>query len=157
MALASSYDDLVNLKSILLLLFVFLLATWWVQKPRNLPPGPWCFPFIGFVPQLIWYLGYKKVEIHHLATRLGRKYGDICSFDIFGHVVVVIKDFATIREAFNNPALSDKGFNNEFEEKMFGRHCEYWLNLFIYFRLANVFGSYVILQLFFQNLNRLFP
>ncbi len=126
MALENYVDFEINSKAILLFLVLILLISWLIQQPGNLPPGPWRFPVIGFLPQLAWYMGYKKREMHQIATLLCRKYGQICSFDVFGHVFVVINDFSAIKEAFNNPAISDKGFNNEFEEKMFGSYCEYY-------------------------------
>ncbi|XP_072035376.1 cytochrome P450 2U1-like [Amphiura filiformis] len=114
------HDDLVNVKSFLVLVLVFLLVVWWMQQPRNLPPGPWRFPIIGFGPQLMWSMVYKKEEMHLLATRLGQKYGKICSFDIFGLVFVVINDFGIIKESNNNPLHTNKGHNNELEHKMVG-------------------------------------
>ncbi|XP_072037042.1 cytochrome P450 2J4-like [Amphiura filiformis] len=114
------HDDLVNVKSVLVLVLVILLVVCWIQQPRNLPPGPWRFPIIGFVPQLMWSMFYKREELHMLATRLGQKYGKIFSFDLFGLVFVVINDFDMIKEASNNPLNSNKGFNNEFEYKVFG-------------------------------------
>ncbi|XP_072048804.1 cytochrome P450 2U1-like [Amphiura filiformis] len=114
------HDDLVNLKSVLVLVLLFLLVVWWIQQPRNLPPGPWRFPIIGFVPQMIWSTFFKREELHMLATRLGQIYGKICSFDLFGMVFVVINDYDVMKEASNNPVHSDKGHNNEFERTLFG-------------------------------------
>ncbi|XP_072035387.1 cytochrome P450 2U1-like [Amphiura filiformis] len=114
------YDDLVNVKSVLVFVLMYLLVVWWRQQLRNLPPGPWRFPIIGFVPQLMWSMFYKREEMHMLATRLGLKYGKICSFDLFGHVFVVINDFGIMKESNNNPLHTNKGHNHEFEYKLFG-------------------------------------
>ncbi|XP_072043283.1 cytochrome P450 2U1-like [Amphiura filiformis] len=113
-------DGLVNLKSVLVLVLVFLSVVWWMQQPRNLPPGPWRLPIVGFIPQLMWSMFYKQEELHLLATRLGQKYGKIYSFDVFGLVFVVINDYSIMKEANNDPILSDKGHNNELENRLLG-------------------------------------
>ncbi|XP_072035945.1 cytochrome P450 2J4-like [Amphiura filiformis] len=118
--MALDFNDIVNVKSVLVLGLSFLLVAWWKQRPRNLPPGPWRLPIIGFVPQLMWSMFYKQEEMHLLATRLGQKYGKIYSFDLFGLVFVVINDFSIMKEGNNNPLLSDKGHNNELEKRMLG-------------------------------------
>ncbi|XP_072035611.1 vitamin D 25-hydroxylase-like [Amphiura filiformis] len=115
-------DGLVNLNSVLVLVLVFLSVAWWMQQPRNLPPGPWRLPIVGFVPQLMWSMFYKQEELHVFATRLEQKYGKIYSFDVFGLVFVVINDYSIMKEANNDPILSDKGHNNELENGLFGSH-----------------------------------
>ncbi|XP_072016836.1 cytochrome P450 2J2-like [Amphiura filiformis] len=121
MTLNSSLIDWLNVKSIVLLVLVFLMVAWWMQRPRNLPPGPWRFPIVGFFPQLLWYL-YKGEELHMIVTRLGHKYGKIYSLDLFGLVVVVLNDFSIMQEGLNDPALSNKGYNNALESEIFGSH-----------------------------------
>ncbi|XP_072018492.1 cytochrome P450 2U1-like [Amphiura filiformis] len=118
----SGLIDWFDVKSIVLLVLVFLMVAWWMQRPRNLPPGPWRFPIVGFFPQLMWYL-YKGEELHMIVTRLGHKYGKIYSFDLFGLVVVIINDFSIMQQGFNDPALSNKGYNNALEAEIFG---SYW-------------------------------
>ncbi|XP_072019394.1 cytochrome P450 2U1-like [Amphiura filiformis] len=122
MALSSSLIDWLNVKSIVLLVLVILMVAWWMQRPRNLPPGPWRFPIVGFFPQLLWYM-YKGEELHMIVTRLGHKYGKIYSFNLFGLVVVVINDFSIMQEGLNDPALSNKGYNNALEAEIFGSHA----------------------------------
>ncbi|XP_072036216.1 cytochrome P450 2U1-like [Amphiura filiformis] len=130
------YDDLVNVKSVLVFVLVFLLVVWWMQQPRNFPPGPWRFPIIGFLPQLMWSMVYKKEELHMLATRLGQKYGNICSFDLFGLVFVVLNDFDVIKEASNNPLNCNKGHNNEFEYKAYGSTLHSYKHMMEYRKFA---------------------
>ena len=120
MALATFIQGL-DIRSVLLLVFVFFVAVYWIQRPRNLPPGPWRFPIVGWLPQLMWYM-YKGEEMHLLATRLAEKYGKIYSFDLFGLVFVVMNDFATVREGNNDRALQNKGYNNELEERILGSY-----------------------------------
>ncbi|XP_072018592.1 cytochrome P450 2U1-like [Amphiura filiformis] len=117
----SSLIDWLTVKSIVLLVLVFLMVARWMQRPRNLPPGPWRFPIVGFFPQLMWYL-YKGEELHMIVTRLGHKYGQIYSFDLFGLVVVVINDFSIMQQGLNDPALNNKGYNNALESEIFGSY-----------------------------------
>ncbi|XP_072018591.1 cytochrome P450 2U1-like [Amphiura filiformis] len=117
----SSLIDRLNVKSIILLVLVILMVAWWMQRSRNLPPGPWRSPIVGFFPQLMWYM-YKGEELHKIATRLGFKYGKIYSFDLFGLVVVVINDFSIMQEGFNDPALNNKGYNNALQSELFGSY-----------------------------------
>ncbi|XP_072035375.1 cytochrome P450 2U1-like [Amphiura filiformis] len=117
----SSLIDWLNVKSIILLVLVFLMVAWWLQRSRNLPPGPWRFPILGFFPQLMWYM-YKGEELHMILTRLGHKYGKIYSFNLFGLVVVVINDFFIMQEGLNDPALNNKGYNNFLQSQLMGSH-----------------------------------
>ncbi|XP_072035941.1 cytochrome P450 2U1-like [Amphiura filiformis] len=116
-----SLIDWLNVKSIVFLLLVFTMVGWWIQRSRNLPPGPWGFPILGFFPQLMWYM-YKGEELHMILTRLGHKYGKIYSFNLFGLVVVVINDFSILQEGLNNPALNNKGYNNFLQSELMGSH-----------------------------------
>ena len=51
---------------------------WWaVRRPRNLPPGPRGWPFLGAV-------GEVGQDMHEDCVRLGKKYGDIISFTLMG-------------------------------------------------------------------------
>ena len=121
MAIFDILFDVMTVKSVLVIVVVFLSVSWWMKRPRNLPPGPWRFPIAGFFPQLVWYM-YKGEDLHLLALRLGRKYGNLYSFDLFGYVFVVMNEFSVIKEGSNNPLLRDKGHNNDVEKKLFGKH-----------------------------------
>ena len=130
MAISDILLDAMTVKSVLVIVVVFLAVSWSVKRPRNLPPGPWRFPIVGFFPQLVWYM-YKGEDLHLLALRLGRKYGKLYSFDLFGYVFVVMNEFSVIKEGNSNPLLSDKGFSNEVENKLFGKFRKYYnLKLF---------------------------
>ncbi|XP_072047972.1 cytochrome P450 2U1-like [Amphiura filiformis] len=106
---------------LLVLVLIFITVAWWLQIPRNLPPGPCGFPILGFFPQLMWYM-YKGEELHTILTRLGNKYGKIYSFNLFGLVVVVINDFSIMQEGLNDPALNNKGYNNFLQSELMGSH-----------------------------------
>ncbi len=121
-----SFIDWLDITSVLLLVFAFFVVFYWLQRPRNLPPGPWRFPIVGWLPQLMWYM-YKGEEMHLLATRLAEKYGKIYSFDLFGLVFVVLNDFATVREGNYDRALQNKGYNNTLAEALFGSNCKWQL------------------------------
>ena len=123
MALFTLFDWL-TVKTIPLLVLVFLVATWWVQSHKNLPPGPWGFPLVGCFPQLVWGL-YRGEQLHELATRLGYKHGKLYSMEVFGQVFIVMNDFSIMREGNINPLLSNKGHNSELEIMLFGQHRKF--------------------------------
>ena len=120
MALFALFDWL-TIKTILLMVLVFLVATWWMQRRKNLPPGPWRFPFVGCFPQLVWWM-YRGEQLHELATRLGYKHGKLYSMELLGQVFIVMNDFSIMREGNNNPLLSNKGHNSELEASLLGQH-----------------------------------
>ncbi|XP_072019395.1 cytochrome P450 2U1-like [Amphiura filiformis] len=118
----SGLIDWFDIKTTVLLVLVFLMVAWWMQRPRNLPPGPWRFPIVGFFPQMMWYM-YKGEELHMIVKRLGQKYGKIYSFDLFGLIFVAINDFSIMQEGLNDPALNNKGYNNALQSELLGSHA----------------------------------
>lgn len=82
-------------KSILLFLFVFVLFAdiFKNKRPKNYPPGPWAFPFIGDLPRI------TVSKIHLQFAQFAQKYGNIFSLRLFGGKVVVINGYKLVREA----------------------------------------------------------
>ena len=71
---------------------------------KSLPPGPWGLPFLGFLPFL--------TGVPHLQfCQLSRKYGNIFSTRLGSHLVVVLSDYKTIRNAFRQEAFSARPEN----------------------------------------------
>lgn len=71
---------------------------------RQLPPGPWGVPFLGYLP-------YVKTAPHTLFTKLSRKYGSTFSFRFGSHLIVVLSDYKTIRTAFRRECFSARPEN----------------------------------------------
>ena len=55
---------------LLVILLALILSTWLIRRQRNLPPGPWSYPFIGNLPDILdgrWpfclkFMEYKYVD-----------------------------------------------------------------------------------------------
>jgi hypothetical protein len=76
-----------------------LRVTQMFQNLRDLPPGPWGLPFLGFLPYL--------TGVPHLQfCQLSQKYGSIFSTRLGSHLVVVLSDYKAIRNAFRKEAFS---------------------------------------------------
>lgn len=89
-----------------LLLLVFLLVVWyWILAPRNLPPGPIGWPLLGCIPNLGWMKHRTGLESHEIFMQFSKRYGDVVSLYMGQRLVVVLNSYASIKEAFNNPAL----------------------------------------------------
>lgn len=85
---------------------------------RSLPPGPWGFPVIGYLP-------FLKGNAHHLHySNLASKYGTMFSTRLGNQLVVVLSDHRTIREAFRREEFTGRP-NTEFINILggYGEHC----------------------------------
>nr|XP_054754013.1 cytochrome P450 2J4-like [Lytechinus pictus] len=80
-----------SVSSVLLGALMFLVVIWFVRRPRNLPPGPWSLPIIGYQ--------FGSSLIHEAYMELSKKYGPTFCLRR-GHILVVIlNDKDTIRRA----------------------------------------------------------
>eukprot|EP00062_Callorhinchus_milii_P017928 gi/632970848/ref/XP_007901875.1/ PREDICTED: cytochrome P450 2J2 isoform X1 [Callorhinchus milii] len=75
---------------VLLLLLVDVLRT---RKPKNFPPGPFAFPFVGNVFQM----DPKDPHVHF--CKLAEKYGDIFSLRLGASNIVILNGFKAFKEA----------------------------------------------------------
>ena len=89
--------------SVLLGWAVFIFFAWLVRRPKNLPPGPWSLPLIGYVQN------ETGLTCEHF-TKLSRQYGPIFSLRRGMRLVVVLNDKHTITEALvkNADVFSDR-------------------------------------------------
>ncbi|XP_072024663.1 cytochrome P450 2J4-like [Amphiura filiformis] len=100
-----------NLRSVLLCSATFLIISWILRRPRNMPPGPWSIPILGSLPYLVLAKYMSPMEPHRLFEATARKYGNIFSLNAFGYHVVVLNSYETIKEAFQNPLLNNRPSN----------------------------------------------
>lgn len=76
---------------ILLAVAVLVFTIFWRHK-KNLPPGPWNLPILGYLPFI------NETSPHITFTELARKYGPIYSLRLGGIYTVVISDAKIVRK-----------------------------------------------------------
>ncbi|XP_077988671.1 cytochrome P450 2J5-like [Glandiceps talaboti] len=74
-------------------IIAFALTSWLLNRPRNLPPGPWGLPIVGILP-------YLEENPGKSYTRMAAKYGDIFSVRLGGRLAIVLNGYDAMREAF---------------------------------------------------------
>ena len=115
---SGSFSSLVLLAVILTTIFHIL------SKKQNLPPGPWnLVPFLGHAPNIAYAL-YKGVPLYKYLVQLSKRYGKVYSFTALGTHFVVLNDNKSIREAFQDTRLNDRG-DDELVDKFFSRSCKF--------------------------------
>ena len=97
-----------NFQTIFLSAFVFLILSWCLRGPRNLPPGPWGWPLLGYLPNLAIALYRTGLHPHQLFVKMSKDHGSMFSMYIGGKLVVVLHKFQTVKEAFRNPHIIDR-------------------------------------------------
>ncbi|XP_066290199.1 cytochrome P450 2U1-like [Branchiostoma lanceolatum] len=71
-----------------------LLTYLYLQRPKNLPPGPWGWPLLGNIPMLA-----KCAFVPATFTELSKQYGDVMTVWIGRDVNIVVSGYKTIRNA----------------------------------------------------------
>ena len=103
----STLWSLLDVRTVLLCLSVLLVLHWFFRRPKNLPPGPWGFPIIGSIPAILRDMR-GGVLLHEIFMRYAAKYGPVFSLKILNKTVVVLNDYASVKEAFQHPQLNDR-------------------------------------------------
>nr|CAD7258396.1 unnamed protein product [Timema shepardi] len=88
----------------LLVFLVVIVAVRLLQmfrEVRSLPPGPWGFPVIGYLP-------FLKGDAHLHFKELAKKYGSMFSTKLGNQLIVVLSDYKTIREAFRREEFTGR-------------------------------------------------
>ncbi|XP_019640006.1 PREDICTED: cytochrome P450 2U1-like [Branchiostoma belcheri] len=86
----------VDLPTVLVAMSTCLLSYLYLQRHRNLPPGPRPWPIVGNIPYLMWL---KPQFGPTFLTDLSKTYGDVLCFWIALKLHVVISGHDTIRRA----------------------------------------------------------
>ncbi|XP_072050365.1 cytochrome P450 2U1-like [Amphiura filiformis] len=97
-----------DIQTALFCLAAFLIVSWWLRRPKHLPPGPWGWPLVGYLPNLVISIYRSGLTSYVFLAKLARKYGSVFSMNLGGHLVVVLDKHDAVKEAFNNPDLSDR-------------------------------------------------
>ncbi|XP_038046825.1 cytochrome P450 2J6-like [Patiria miniata] len=85
-------------------LFLLWLAH---RQPRNIPPGPRGWPLLGYLPKLI-----LSDDVPVTLTKEAQRYGEVMSVNLAGQLVVVLTSPRAVKEAFYNPDVSSRPYNN---------------------------------------------
>ncbi|KAI8504432.1 hypothetical protein Bbelb_175500 [Branchiostoma belcheri] len=84
----------VDVPTFLVAACVCLLTYLYLQRPKNLPPGPWGWPLLGNIPTLA-----KCAFVPATFTEWSKQYGDVISVRIGLDVNIVVSGYKTIRNA----------------------------------------------------------
>ncbi|XP_072021985.1 cytochrome P450 2C2-like, partial [Amphiura filiformis] len=73
-----------------------------------LPPGPWGWPFLGYLPNLAISAYRSGQPLDQLLNLLAKKYGPVFSLNLAGKSVIVLNNFKYVKEGLSNPSISDR-------------------------------------------------
>lgn len=92
----------VSVTTFLLGCTVSICCAWLLRRPKNLPPGPWSLPIIGYRA--------GSGLIHECYASLAQRYGPIFSFRRGPFLVVVLNNRDVIQQALvkNADVFSDR-------------------------------------------------
>lgn len=82
-------------------ILTFILTISWYRK-RNLPPGPWGLPILGYLPWIDPKAPYETF------TTLSKKYGPVYGVSLGGLYTVVLSDPKDIRSVLAKDAATGR-------------------------------------------------
>ena len=85
------------------------------KRPHGIPPGPWCFPILGYLPNIAFYSRFYGESLPRILSRLSTKYGPIFSLYLGDELCVMLNSQEAVREAFMNRKLNDRPTATHFQ------------------------------------------
>ncbi|XP_076048604.1 cytochrome P450 2L1-like [Oratosquilla oratoria] len=82
---------------LLSVLFLIVCVYFLDTKPKNLPPGLWGLPVVGYI--------FSTLPFPEQIKNLKRRFGDIATWRIGSRITILISDFAIIKSAFAHPNI----------------------------------------------------
>ncbi|CAH2007038.1 unnamed protein product [Acanthoscelides obtectus] len=73
----------------LLIIAIVLYGYQSTRKPKNFPPGPRWWPFLGSAPQ-VQFLRKKTGHLLLATSKLARKYGPIIGLKVGGEQIIIV-------------------------------------------------------------------
>lgn len=113
--IASLVTDSSTLQTSLVCIATFIFIIWWrtcASRSRVcLPPGPRGWPWVGYLPNVVYQMAWKKRETHEVIGDLAKTYGGACGLRLGAKNVVVLNGYEAIKEAFQHPDMNDRPQN----------------------------------------------
>ena len=79
----------------------------WIYRASSKTKRPTLPPSVSLL-KAMWG-GYQSgLPVYEYARKLRYIHGDIYRLNVFGHRVVVLNDFESIKEAYSNPYINDR-------------------------------------------------
>ncbi|CAH1258918.1 CYP2U1 [Branchiostoma lanceolatum] len=88
----------VDLSTILVAMSTCLLTYMYLQRHKNLPPGPPTLPILGNIPYMAWIYWKGSTFPPDTLYKLSQKYGDVMTMWVAREPYVIISGYETIRE-----------------------------------------------------------
>ncbi len=111
MAIWQWLTTFINLRVVLVTILSFIITYSLIVKLRrhgNIPPGPWCFPVLGYLPNIAFQSRFNGLPLPAVFLRLSRKYGSVFSLYLGDHLCIVLNSQEAVTEAFMNPKINDR-------------------------------------------------
>lgn len=111
---------------ILTMTTIFLTFLYHHYKNRNVPPGPWGLPYVGYWPFL------DLDTVHLQLEQMKKKYGDVFSFTVTGRLFIHLGTTRAIKEAHISKAECFRKRYSDFNmlKRVFGESMTLF-NLFL--------------------------
>ncbi|XP_022106606.1 cytochrome P450 2J6-like isoform X2 [Acanthaster planci] len=103
MEVFSAWKLLLDARTLVLGIVVFLVLFRYLRRPRNRPPGPWGLPILGNLQLLM-----PGDTLFRRISKLTDRYGKVMSIDMCGIPIVVLHGHDTVKEAFSRYELSNR-------------------------------------------------